>query len=507
MLDLLILKGISKQIIVASVASLGYLTIGLIRGYSSSAIPSMSKNDPHLVANDYIISWICAIPPLGAFFGSLIAGPLLAHFGRKSTLFLSAPIFVVSWLLIAFCQNYSILMIGRIMTGFCAGLVTPSAQVYVSECAVPKIRGILGSLPALFMAFGVLVSYILGTFMPWNYLAIASALFPLAMFIFLIPLPESPVWLRNKDRPAKADQALEWLNQKPHSMKMEVFSVPASDVTEPERKPSQQPKTVVALPVDGSKETPNKSVNPYSARILFSKPTMVPFGLSCMILIFQQVSGIDTVIFYTVMIFSASESSIGDYTATILVGLVQVVATFLSIFFIDRLGRRPLLLVSGVTMGFSIAALGTYFHLKDQNRAEGLGLLPVVSLIVFTAGFSIGYCNIPFLLLGELLPLAQRSLLSSIAGALNLGSMFLIIKTYHNIKDHVGEQGVFWLYSFFCFLSCVFVFLFLPETKGRSLEEIENYFHKNTFDITDEKRSVDVSDGKNSAKQENDHHS
>nr|BAQ02367.1 sugar transporter [Nilaparvata lugens] len=499
MLDLLTLKGISKQIIVALVASLGYLTIGLIRGYSSSAVPSMSKHDPHLVPDDYIISWICAIPPLGAFFGSLVAGPLLAHLGRKSTLFLSAPIFVVSWLLIAFCHNYSILIGGRVMTGFCAGLVTPSAQVYVSECAVPKIRGILGSLPALFMAFGVLVSYILGAFMPWNHLAIASALFPLAMLIFLIPLPESPIWLRNKNRPAKADEALQWLNQNPHSMKMDVFSVAPT-----ESKTPQQPKTVVALPVDKSKDTKNKTPHPYASSVLFSKPIMVPFGLSCMILIFQQVSGIDTVIFYTVMIFSASKSSIGDYTATIMVGLVQVVATFLSIFFIDRVGRRPLLLVSGVTMGFSMAALGTYFHLKDQNKAEGLGLLPVVSLIVFTAGFSIGYCNIPFLLMGELLPLAQRSLLSSIAGALNLGSMFLIIKTYNNIKERAGEQGVFWLYSFFCFLSCIFVFFFLPETKGKSLEEIENYFHKNTFDMTDEKRSDDVADEKKSAKQEDD---
>ncbi|XP_039283007.1 facilitated trehalose transporter Tret1-2 homolog [Nilaparvata lugens] len=467
MLDLLTLKGISKQIIVASVASLGYLTIGLIRGYSSSAVPSMSKHDPHLVPDDYIISWILQV--------------VLSEKAEQ------LPITKCALNLNA--QNRA------------HKSTIHSRQVYfkVSECAVPKIRGILGSLPALFMAFGVLVSYILGAFMPWNHLAIASALFPLAMLIFLIPLPESPIWLRNKNRPAKADEALQWLNQNPHSMKMDVFSVATS-----ESKTPQQPKTVVALPVDKSKDTKNKTPHPYASSVLFSKPIMVPFGLSCMILIFQQVSGIDTVIFYTVMIFSASKSSIGDYTATIMVGLVQVVATFLSIFFIDRVGRRPLLLVSGVTMGFSMAALGTYFHLKDQNKAEGLGLLPVVSLIVFTAGFSIGYCNIPFLLMGELLPLAQRSLLSSIAGALNLGSMFLIIKTYNNIKERAGEQGVFWLYSFFCFLSCIFVFFFLPETKGKSLEEIENYFHKNTFDMTDEKRSDDVADEKKSAKQEDD---
>jgi hypothetical protein len=96
--------------------------------------------------------------------------------------------------------------------------------------------------------------------------------------------------------------------------------------------------------------------------------------------------------------------------------------------------------------------------------------------MVFMAGFSIGYCSIPFLLMGELIPEKQRSFLSSVAGSLNLGIMFIVIKTYHDLKNLIGEDGVFWLYSALCLCSCFFVYFLVPETKGKSLKEIEEFF-------------------------------
>lgn len=344
----------------------------------------------------------------------------------------------------------------------------------VSESSHPEIRGVLGSLPALFMAIGVLVSYVLGTFLPWNHLAFASSIFPTALFFFLLPLPESPSWLRSKGRKEEADKAAKWLRHTPKSVNVELYTIPDNENGKP---PEAMVDTEVKekVPISSSKAMIKGA---YSKEALLRRPVLMPFFLVVVILVLQQVSGIDTIIFYTVSIFHASNSSMNDYTATILVGLIQVVATLLSLFIIDRSGRKPLLIVSGFFMGISMAVLGWYFYIHERHSplAQDLGILPVLSLLVFIAAFAVGYCNIPFLLMGELLPVAQRSLMSSVASAFNLGAMFIVIKTYPDIKDWIGSEGVFWIYSVLCFFSCIFVIFVLPETKGKSLDEIEEYF-------------------------------
>jgi facilitated trehalose transporter len=143
---------------------------------------------------------------------------------------------------------------------------------------------------------------------------------------------------------------------------------------------------------------------------------------------------------------------------------------------VDRAGRNPLLIASGAVMCVALSALGTHFYLQRYGMEKDLGLLPLISLIVFMFGFSIGYCSIPFLLMGELIPEKQRSFLSSIAGSLNLGIMFIVIKTYHDLVNAVGEDGTFWFYSGICLFSCFFVYFLVPETKGKSLIEIEEFF-------------------------------
>lgn len=325
------------------------------------------------------------------------------------------------------------------------------------------------------MAIGVLISYIIGTWLRWDYLAFVSALFPAGLFFFLLPLPESPSWLRSRGLKDAAEKSAKWLHHE-KVVNIELYTIPTTNgntdtqqtsVVEIEKKPQ--------MPIGSAKAIAKGA---YSAEALLRRPVLIPFGLAVGVLVFQQVSGIDTVLFYTVSIFKASGSFVNNYLATILVGLVQVVATFLSLFIIDRYGRKPLLIFSGAFMAVSMAALGFYFYVHERQYpvAKSLGLLPVISLMVFIAAFALGYCNIPFLLMGEILPVGQRSILSSVASAFNLGSMFIVIKSYHDIKHLIGDEGVFLGYAILCLSSCVFVVFLLPETKGKSLEEIESYF-------------------------------
>ncbi|KAL1122919.1 hypothetical protein AAG570_003244 [Ranatra chinensis] len=380
--------------------------------------------------------------------GSLLTGPVVEFAGRRRVLLVAGAMFSAAWAAIACANSPANLILARALTGFCVGVVLPSAQVYVSECAHTGVRGVVGSMPSVFMAGGILSSYLAGSWLSWDRLAVVSALFPLALTCSLWWLPESPGWLRSRGRLKEAAASARWLHLEP---------LPAPDLSV---------FTVSSAPQPAP---PPEDVPPGRA------PLLLPFFLVTALLVFQQVSGVDVLVFYTVAVFRAAGFR-DDRSGTILVGLFQLVATALSLFTVDRFGRRVLLVASGVVMSAAMFCLGGYFFLRDRNMADSLGSLPLLSQLLFVTGFSIGYGNVPFVLMGELLPSSHRSVLSSLASAFNLGSMFVVIKTYPDLAVALGQHGVFWMYSFFCLASCFFVVLMLPETKGKSLEEIELLF-------------------------------
>lgn len=215
-------------------------------------------------------------------------------------------------------------------------------------------------------------------------------------------MPESPAWLKTKNRLVEAQESIDWLHLKGISL-------------EPSNGPPAKDKLI-------------------SMKALFSRPCLVPLGIGLGLLTIQQVSGIDAVIFFTVEIFRSAGSSLNSYVATIIVGAVQLLSNFASLFIVDKAGRKPLLISSGVIMCLSMATMGVAFHLNEMGDTR-FGYLPLVSLIIFMVGFSFGFGTIPFLLMGELFPAQQRSFLSSIAGSFNLLCMFTVIVTYHPLEE------------------------------------------------------------------------
>jgi len=336
-------------------------------------------------------------------------------------------------------------------------IILQISLLQVSECSFAEIRGFLGSLLALFFAGGILLSYIMGAWLPWNQLAWASAVFLALLLFVMIPLPESPVWLLSKGHTSDAQKALKWLH---HQRQTPNDSIPVE----------LQQTSVYTITSETTQTTNNKSGSGFSRKELFRRPVLVPFALTFTLLICQELSGINAIIFYTVSIFHSAGSELDDHLSTIIVGLVLLVANFVSLFIVDRVGRKPLLIACGAIMCVALTALGTHFHLQKNGMQQSLGLLPVFSLMVFMVGFSIGYCGIPFLLMGELIPEKQRSFLSSIAGSMNLGIVFIVLKTYHYLKNAIGEDGTFWLYSFVCVVASLYTSLFQKQ-KANHLEK------------------------------------
>lgn len=373
----------------------------------------------------------------------------MQRLGRRRTLQLTAPLWVAGWIILGLAKYFPLILLGRMISGLCVGFALAPAQVYVSECCDPEIRGRLGSLPTLSMSLGILLSYVAGNWLYWRYLAFFSAFFCVALFLALFSLPESPVWLEAQGQdPAPA---IKWLH-------LSARATAAVEDDTPEKS-----------------EDLNEKPSLFTRKVFFSSVVIKPLIIGFALLFFQQFSGIDAVIFFTVEIFESAGSKLDAMTATIIIGLVQLVCNGVSTLLVDRAGRRPLLLVSAAIMSMSMGSMGAAFYFEFENSSF-LGYLPVISLVVFMVGFSLGFGGLPFLLLGELFPAHHRSQLSAMASAVNLLSMFTVIKSYHALERVLTSAGTFWMYSCFCAIAFFFVLFLVPETKGKSLAEIEQHF-------------------------------
>lgn len=346
----------------------------------------------------------------------------------------------------------------------------------MSECSRAEVRGILGSLPSLFMAIGILVSYLIGTWLPWDWAAYVLCIFPFSLFFLMVPLPESPSWLFLKGKNKEAEAAMKWLNKTDY--KNEIIR-------------NQYTQEIGQVPQENMDYSSNGTVDEEASKMhksfienfkndfseLFAnRHWLKPFGISVALLSFQQAVGSDVVIFNAVTIFREADTDIDDYLQTIVIGIVQVVATFVSLFMIDKFGRKPLLYFSGFLMCVSSAIVGIYFYFQDDMDHEAWKTLPLIGLNFYMTGFALGYLTVPYLIMGEMLPRRQRSILSSASGSISFLIMSVMLKTYPDIVRHTGNEAAFFIYAGFSLLSCVFVWLFVPETKGKTLKEIEDNF-------------------------------
>nr|CAD7411544.1 unnamed protein product [Timema poppensis] len=257
-----------------------------------------------------------------------------------------------------------------------------------------------------------------------------------------------PTTLGNVDNHKKARIALQWLRGKDADIEDELSAIEKTHI--------------------------ESEKNAGTLLDLLTKNNLKPLAISIGLMFFQQLSGINAVIFYTVQIFQDAGSTIDKNLCTIIVGIVNFGSTFVATILIDRLGRKILLYISAVAMTVALAALGAFFYLKDNKYdVTEFGWLPLASFVIFVIGFSLGYGPVPWLMMGEILPAKIRGPAASLVTAFNWTCTFVVTKTFTDVIAYLGTYGTFWLFGSICFTSLLFVFIWVPETQGRSLEDIE----------------------------------
>nr|XP_003704545.1 PREDICTED: facilitated trehalose transporter Tret1-like [Megachile rotundata] len=437
---------------IASFSScLGALVAGLILGWTSSAgIDGKSLESVYNIEiSPTDFSWISSIATLGAAVMCIPTGILCDNVGRKNTILAMIVPLTICWLFIIFANSVLMFYVGRFMGGISVGAFCVALPIYTTEIAEDKIRGSLGSYFQLLFAVGILLSYIIGSFVNMYTLSIISAITPFIFFGTFIFMPESPIHYLQKGDEDSARKSLIKLRGDKYNVEGELRK---------QRKILEE----------------NAKIKKSFFVSIKSKATIKGFIISYGLMFFLQFCGINAIIFYVGIILKETGSTLNASNSSIIVGVMQVVTVVASALVVDRVGKRILLLLSAVFMCLSTAALGVYFYLVENGKdVDAINWLPLASVCVFIIAYNVGFGPIAWVMLGELFVPEVKGVAASSAAVLSWLFAFIITKCYDDVKEAIHTGPTYWILSAISAVGTLFVYFVVPETKGKSSIEIQ----------------------------------
>ncbi|MGD9572111.1 MAG: sugar porter family MFS transporter [Thermoleophilia bacterium] len=436
------------------------LLFGYDQGVISGALP-LVKEDLGLgtFAAEIITSWVT----LGALIGALIAGTLADRIGRRHTSILAGVLFAGGAVLEAVAPGAGLLTLGRVITGVAVGFASTVAPLYAAEMAPARLRGRFVSSYQLAVTVGIFLAYLADDALTggdhWRTMFALAIIPGVLLIIGFLVVPESARWLLHRGRREEARASLRKI---------------AGDDAEGDA-------ALAAMEEDLAEEDAEGQASwgeVFAAGM--RRPLMIGIGLS----VIQQVTGINAVIYYANDIFAdAGFATAEDQAEATLyaIGLVNVLATFIAIAYVDRFGRRPLLLAGLVGMTASLAAVGVSFAAFDttagaDTHVTAAGIFTLVALVVFIASFAFSLGPVVWTMISEIYPNRVRGRAVSIATAANWLAAFLVTQFFLTIVDAIGSSATFFVLAGVCVLSYLWIMRNVPETRGKSLEEIEEYW-------------------------------
>lgn len=433
--------------VAVGVAALGGLLFGYDTGVISGAILFI-KNQFSLSATmeEIVVSAVL----VGAVFGAAAGGVLTDRFGRRKLIILAGMIFTMSAIGTALAPTIPWLITGMVVSGLAIGIASFISPMYIAELVPADVRGALVAVNMLAITTGIVIAYLVdyafSSTQGWRYMFGLAAIPAVGLAIGMCRLPDSPRWLISKSKVEDAKRVLE-----------RVRTVP--DVG-PEIKDIQ--------------ESMNQQGTGGLAG-LFQPSLRMALIVGLGLAIFQQITGINTVIYYAPTIFKFAGIQAAGPAILAGAGLTAMMWCFhiLSIFLLDRVGRRPLLLigVAGQIVGLAILGAAFQFH----QLASWKSYIAIGSLAVYVSSFAVGLGPIFWLMISEIYPLKVRGAAMSTVTVTNWALNLLVSVTFLSLVAVLGQGGTFWLYGAIAIAALVFFYRMVPETKGKTLEQIEAY--------------------------------
>ncbi|NMM10741.1 MAG: sugar porter family MFS transporter [Polaromonas sp.] len=427
-------------------AALAGLMFGLDIGVISGATQFIQKD---FNIDDRTIEWIVSAMMLGAAIGALGAARMSSALGRKKSLIIGAILFVIGSLLCGFAWSPETLIMGRIVLGLAIGIATFTAPLYLAEVAPQSIRGSMISLYQLMITIGILLAFLSDTAFSysgsWRWMLGIIAI-PGVLFLFgVLFLPDSPRWLMMQGHKDEAKKILQRLRGDEAIVAKEIADIEAQ---------LKQPQLGWQL---------------FQQNKNFRRSV----GLGVLLQLMQQFTGMNVVLYYAPKIFqSMGYDTQAQLWFTAIVGLTNVLATFIAIGLVDRLGRKPILYFGFVVMAIGLGIVGTMMHLGIKTQGEQY--FTVGMLLIFIAGFAMSAGPLVWTLCSEVQPLKGRDFGIGASTFTNWVGNMIVGATFLSLLNGIGNANTFWLYAA---LNVVFIgltFWLIPETKGVTLEQIES---------------------------------
>jgi sugar porter (SP) family MFS transporter len=427
--------------------ALGGLLFGYDTGVIAGAILFINED---LGLSPFTSGLVVSSLLVGAVIGAAFAGPIADATGRRRLVLVAAIIFAVGAIGAALATSAGLLILFRFVLGLAVGAASLIVPLYLAEVAPTEIRGAVASLNQLMIVTGILVAYIANSALAgaeaWRWMIALAVIPSVLLFLGMLFMPETPRWLVSKDRDEEAREVLRRTRDET------AVEAEMSDI-----------KRVESQEEGGLGELLASWVRP---------ALLVGMGLA----IFQQIIGINTIIYYAPT--TLTNVGFGNSAAILAnagIGVINVTMTLVAIRFIDRVGRKPLLLLGAAGMALSLAILGlTSLLLPEPSGVSLVGIITLVCLALFIAAFAVSWGPIVWVMLGEIFPLKVRGSAMAVATVLLWAANFVVSLSFPVLLEALGIGWLFLGYSFIGLAALFFVRSFVTETKGRSLEKIES---------------------------------
>ncbi|CAL4957499.1 unnamed protein product [Urochloa decumbens] len=438
-----------------AVAVAGSFEFGISVGYSSPCQPGIMRDFNLSIAQYSVFG---SILTAGAMLGAFASGTVADRVGRRRAMAISDLLCILGYVLITFSQSVLWLDIGRLSIGCGIGFLSYLVPVYISEIAPKNLRGGFATINPLMICCGMSFAYVLGTLVTWQTLAIIGVAPCLLQLAGLVVIPESPRWLARIGHPHEFEAALQKLRGKGIDISEEAAEI--KDFTE---KLQHQPKSKISD--------------------LFHKEYIRALTVGVGLMVLQQFGGMNAIYFYANEIFVSVGFSSGN-TGMFAMVVVQAPVTGVAVLLMDKAGRRPLLMVSAAGTCLGCVLVGLSFLAKEHHWGKDLNIvLALVGILVHTA-HRLVFCitcrlqrGIPWVIMSEIFPINMKGTAGSFVTLVNwLGSW--IVSYAFNFLLAWSSYGTFFFFASICGLTFVFVERLVPETKGRTLEEIQASFRK-----------------------------
>nr|CAH7719466.1 unnamed protein product [Callosobruchus chinensis] len=416
-------------------------------GWPSPTLPQIERPNSTLCIGNEEGSWLAVMPLVGAILGAVTAANIVDAFGRKKTVLATAVPFFLSWLMVAAANTSIWLHIARFIAGAADGVTFTVVPMYIGEIADPRIRGMLGSSCSV------------------------SSLVPVISFFTFIWMPESPYYLLMQNKIEDAKRSLRKF-RKDQDIEEEI-----------ER-------------MKGSIQSQSKNTGRFFDLFLVKSNLKAVFIIAG-IRGFQQFSGTTAITFYAQDIFREAGDDISPHHASMIYFSVQLLFTMVSSSIVDKAGRKPLLMISMAGSAFALFLEGTYFYIKTETSIDttSFDFIPVIVLIGFVIVFSLGMQSIPVLMLGELFPTSVKAYALCLADVYYSVVATIASKFLQLMRVHFGMYVAFYGFTIFSLLGLIFIVFCVPETKGKNLEEIQEFLkgrHRHNHDKCDKEECVKV---------------